>query len=342
MTTDTLTLTVAQAGDLHVETLAQDWGRAAAAWLANLKSDNTRRAYLVAWQDFTAFAQVSPDQVTQDHVIAYRRQLTTSPSPKTGRPLGQTTVNQRLSALSAFFDFARDRGLRADNPVDGVAREAVTPYGKATWLDPDEDEDRRLLRTVDPSTDQGKRDRAILLLFLTQALRVEEVVGLTVGSLRRQGAKTFLTYRRKGGEVEEVILACEAAEAIDTYLKTRSGLTAKSPLFTATDRGRRAAGNLGRAVDDQSPLTARAVRKLVKSYCDRAFGQGHGIHPHSLRHTAAQVADREGLSIGEVSRLLKHKSMAVTTIYLHATRKTDGATAAVMSRRYATAEAGLV
>lgn len=333
MTTELTTTT--EAGDLQVGTLTQDWGRAAAAWLANLKSDNTRRAYLAAWQDFIAFAQVSPDQVTQDHVIAYRRHLTTSPSPKTGKPLSQTTVNQKLSALSAFFDFAQGRHLRADNPVDGVARENVTPYGKATWLDPDEDEDRRLLRAIDPSTTQGRRDRAIMLLFLTQALRVDEVAGLTVGSLRRQGSKTFLTYRRKGGEVEEVILAGEAVEAIDAYLADRPGLTPSSPLFTATDRGRRAAEvGLGRDLDGETPLTDRAIRYLVKHYCDRAFGRGHGIHPHSLRHTAAQVAAGEGLSVTEVSRLLKHKSMAVTTVYLHSTRKTDGKTAAVMGRRY--------
>lgn len=334
MTTE-LTPITPEAGDVQVGTFAQDWSRAAAAWLANLKSDNTRRAYLVAWQDFTAFAKTSPDQVTQDHVIAYRRHLTTSPSSKTGRPLGQTTINQKLSALSAFFDFARGRGLRADNPVDGVARENVTPYGKATWLDPDEDEDRRLLRAVDDSTTQGRRDRAILLLFLTQALRVEEVAGLTVGSLRRQGSKTFLTYRRKGGEVEEVILAVEAAEAIDAYLTDRPGLAPSSPLFIATDRGRRAAEvGLGRDLAGETHLTDRSIRYLVKHYCDRAFGRGHGIHPHSLRHTAAQVADREGLSGTEISRLLKHKSMAVTTIYLHATRNTDNKAALVMGRRY--------
>jgi len=337
MTTNTLT-TNTTAGDLQVGTAAQDWGRAAAAWLANLKSDNTRRAYLVAWQDFTAFAQVSPDQVTQDHVIAYRRHLTTSPSAKTGRPLGQTTVNQRLWALSAFFAFAQGRGLRADNPVDGVTREAVTPYGKATWLDPDDDEDRRLLRAIDTSTTQGRRDRAIMLLFLTQALRVDEVACLTFGSLRRQGPKTFLTYTRKGGETEEVILAGETVEAIDAYLADRPGLTPSSPLFTATDKGRRAAVvGLGRDLDGETHLTDRAIRSVVKHYCDRAFGRGHGIHPHSLRHTAAQVAAGEGLSVTDVSRLLKHKSTAVTTIYLHSTRKSDGKTAAVMGRRYSTA-----
>ena len=46
MTTELTTNT--KAGDLQVGTLTQDWGRAAAAWLANLKSDNTRRAYLAA------------------------------------------------------------------------------------------------------------------------------------------------------------------------------------------------------------------------------------------------------------------------------------------------------
>lgn len=316
---------------------APDWRQAALDWRDNLKSDRTRRAYLEAWAAFLAFVGVEPAEVTQSHVIAYRKHLKTTVSPRTGRPYSQSTINQHLSALSSFFTFAQKRGLRADNPTEGVAREAVAPYGKATWLNPHDDEDLKLVEVVDPTTPQGLRDRAILLLFLTGAFRVEEVAGLTVGSLRRQGTKTFVTYRRKGGETEEVPLAPEAAEAIEAYLKTRQNLGPTSPLFIATEKGRRAARHLGHDLADETPLTARAIRYLVKTYCDRAFGPGHGIHPHSLRHTAAQVAIAEGRSVTDVSRLLKHKSLAVTTIYLHATAASDFDTAKVLGRRYARA-----
>jgi len=309
-----------------------DWKTAAASWLDNLGSDDTRRAYGQSWAAFMTFAGVAPDKVTQDEIIAYRRHLETSASPKTGKPYTQGTINLRLSALSSFFAFAKDRGLRPDNPADGVKRKAVNPYGKATWLRSEDGEDLRLLEAIDDSP-KGLRDRAIILLFLTLALRLHEVAGLTVGSLHRQGKKVFLTYTQKGGKTKSVKLPEATAEAIDAYLDTRTGLTDSSPLFTASEAGRKAAGRLGHEAEEETPLTTRAIAALVDSYCNKALGKGHGIHPHSLRHTAAVNASKDH-TIAEVSDLLGHASLQVTTIYLHATGKASEKVAADLGRRY--------
>lgn len=312
------------------------WEGAAADWLTNLDSDRTRKAYLDAWRDFIVFVRgKQPGEVTQSDVIKYRFHLKTTTSAKTGRPFSQSTINQRLSALSSFFHFAQGRNLRPDNPVDGVTRESVTPYGKATFLDPEDGEDVAFVKSIDTSTDQGKRDLALALLYLTAAFRVSELADLTVAALRRQGRRLFVTYRRKGGEEEEIPVADEAADALDAYLATRGELAADAPLFVATERGKRAAAAIGRYQEgEEKPLTSRAIRYLVKTYADKVFGPGHGIRPHSLRHTAAQALLFEGGAMTDVSRLLKHKSMAVTTIYLHATKRTDGKSNTLLGRRY--------
>lgn len=311
-----------------------DWQTAALDWSQNLKSDKTRKTYLEAWGDFLAFVGKMPAAVTQGDVIAYKAHLKTDVSPATGRPYSQSTVNLRLSAVSSFFAFAVGRQLRADNPVVGVKRESITPYGKATWLSPEEGEDLAFVGAIDPTTDQGKRDLALALLYLTGAFRVSEVAALTVGSLRRQGRRLLVTYRRKGGEVEEVTLATEAAEALDDYLATRGELRDDSPLFVATERGKKAAAAIGRYGAEEKPLTTRAIRYLVKTYATKAFGSARGIRPHSLRHTAAQAASMEGATLAEVSRLLKHANVGITSIYLHSTSKSDAKTAALLGNRY--------
>ena len=320
-------------GDLVVG-YGADWEVAVSDWLRNLKSDRTRQTYTEAWRDFVGFCGKLPDQVSQSDCIAYKSHLKTDVSPKTGKPFAQSTVNLRLSALSSFFDFAVERKLRPDNPVNGVKREAVSPYGKATFLDVEAGEDIAFLDQIDPSTEQGKRDYAIFLLYLTGGFRVSEVATMTVGDLRRQGRRMFVTYRRKGGITEETVLADEAAEALDDYLDTRQGLAPKSPLFVAGEKGKAAARAIGRYGDDEKPLSPRAIRYLVKTYADKVFGAGHGIRPHSLRHTAAQALLTEGGTLAEVSRLLKHSNVGITTIYLHSTVKSDGKTAAVLGRRY--------
>ena len=174
---------------------------------------------------------------------------------------------------------------------------------------------------------------------MTGAFRVSEVAGLTVGNLRRLGRRLFVTYARKGGKVEEVEVAIEAAEALDAYLAGRGQLRDDSPLFVATEKGRRAAAAIGRYGAEEKPLTTRAIRYLVATYAKKAFGSAKGIRPHSLRHTAAQAVILEGGSISDVSRLLKHANMGITSVYMHSTSKSDAKTAALLGRRYGQAAA---
>lgn len=299
--------------------IGEDWQQAALDWASNLRSERTREAYLAAWRDFLAFVEKPPFAVTQSDVIAYRRHLKTKPSPATGRLVGQSTINQRLSALSSFYAFAKGRGLGATNPADGVKRESVTPYGRATWLNVREGDDKKLLDQIDTSTTQGKRDRAILAIFLNRGLRVSELVGLTVGDLFHEGPTIRATVTRKGGKVEDINLGRVASQALAAYLKTRGELREGDPVFTATERGRRAARAVGRYGEgEEKPLTARAVRYLVKTYCNRLYGPGHHFRPHSLRHTAARRLDQEGASFRAISSFMGHKSGRVTTVYLQA------------------------
>jgi integrase/recombinase XerC len=286
---------------------ATDWRQAAADWLTNLGSDRTRRAYNEAWYSFALFVGDSdPALITQSDVLSYRRYL------ETERKVSQATINQHLSAISSFYRFAAERGLRPDNPAEGVKRKAVNPYGKATFMQADEA--RRFLAAIPRDTVQGKRDYALMLLFLTTAVRVGVIASLTMGDFRRQGERVFMHYTNKGGETVDSELDPFTVAAVNEYLTTRQRLTADSPLFAATEAGRRAQFNTGHGSSSR-PITARTIHRLVRKYADRAFGKGHGLHPHSLRHTAAMEAARHG-TISEVSKLLRHKNTRITTIYL--------------------------
>lgn len=337
----TTTLTTTPASRSLQTEVNRDWRQTASDWLNNFGSDRTREAYRDAWSIFLDFAQTSPDRVTKSAVIDFKRHLETMTSPRTGRPYTQSTINLRLSAIASFYTWAVKEGLRADNPTEGVNRKAVDPYGKATWLDPEAGDDLRLLSSIDATTLQGKRDRAIVLTFLTLGLRVNEVAGLTVGQLRRQADHTFLTYTRKRGKTKTIEIPRVTTDAIDAYLKTRSNVTDASPLFTATVEGHEAARRMLAAkghdlADAEATLTDRAIAYLIKSYCDKTFGKGHGIHPHSLRHTAAKAAEVNGATLTDIGDLLGHASTRVTSVYMHATRKAADKVAARLGDRYAT------
>ncbi len=56
---------------------------------------------------------------------------------------------------------------------------------------------------------------------------------------------------------------------------------------------------------------------------------------------AAQAALLEGRSVTNVLRLLKHKSMAITTIYLHVTDEGEEETVGALGRRYGRISTGV-
>lgn len=308
------------------------WQQAALDWLMNFNSASTRKTYRHAVNSFFASCTKPPEQAAQSDVLRFRYELEEA-------GYNQTTINQRLAGLSSFFAFAVGRNLRPDNPCDGVKRKAVNPYGKATFLDGTNGQDLQLLRVIDRKTDKGKRDYAILVTLLTTAVRVEAVANLRIRDLRGQGDMVFMQYTNKGGEVIEKRLQPVVIRAIVDYMDTRREMTEDSPVFVMTPRGRRGTENLNtyteHVVDTDKPLTSRTIQKLVKYYADKAFGPGHGITPHSLRHTAAMNAIQNGASVIEVSRLLRHKNLRVTTIYIqHVSDKADDSISEKLGKRY--------
>ena len=279
------------------------WKRAAGEWLANLKAERTKKAYLYAWRRFLAFAEVRPRDVTRSLVIGYRNELKEA-------EYAPATIALHLSAISSFFRHVVEAGLIEMNPVQGVKWPGVEPYAHVkagvAKLAAD-DGDLALLASIDTTTETGRRDRAIILLLLAHGLRVGELAQLYVAVLDG----TFLKVKRKGAEQKTaVLLAAEAKVAIEGYLDGRGELAPDSPLFVASEKGKAAAAQL-HGVYEERPLSARAIRAMLTRRCNPVFGRGHGITPHTLRHALATRADQEGAALGDISAMLGHKSTRI-------------------------------
>ena len=322
------------------------WQPAFTTWLNTHISSGTRKVYLSGWRNFLSYIQKDIGDITRQDVNRYRQYLKeTAISKQTGKSLSGATINLYLAALSSFYTFALEHDWVLANPVDGVTRMPISPYEKARWLQGDDD--LHLLNEINHNTPKGKRDYAIILLFLTAALRLNEVVQLTVGSLKSVGTRTLLSYRKKGGADAQKVLAPITAQAIQTYLATRDNRSPQAPLFVAGSKGIQSARNLAQhtnidipddVFDQASPLSGRAIEKMLATLARRAFGDNHGITVHSLRHTAAMKALEGGHTITEISDLLKHKNTRVTAIYLHRLEGAGDNVSAHLATRYNTDE----
>lgn len=167
-----------------------------------------------------------------------------------------------------------------------------------------DEEIARLLQIPARDSDQKKRDRAIIAMFLGSGLRVSELCSLNIGDIDNHD-RGSVYVRRKGGAWKDVDVADFVYRYLETYLRTRKDRCHKdAPLFV-TSHGMRCSG----------PQVYKAMRtKQNKAGVsdDRARGC------HTFRHTF--VSSVEKIGGGAVARdLANHKSLVITNRYDHST-----------------------
>jgi site-specific recombinase XerD len=170
-----------------------DWQQTVVAFLAEKerRSGSLRTVETYARMLWPFLLRVgSPDRVTPAHVLAWAHGIGLS-----GREPSSTTVGARIACLSSYYRFLIRMNVAASNPCDALERPR-TVQSVARGLSADEV--RRLLAVV-PDTVAGRRDRALLLVFVLTGRRRMEVIGLTAGDISVEGDTAFYSYRGKGG-----------------------------------------------------------------------------------------------------------------------------------------------
>ena len=151
-----------------------------------------------------------------------------------------------------------------------------------------------------------KRDKAILILFLTYGLRLSELQQLNVSSFNFNRGE-FKIYRKRGKE-SIMPLNNSATAVIHDYIDNERAADSsldeenRDALFLSL-QGRR--------------MTERQIRELVKKYTSIALKTTRraGYSPHKLRATAATSLIGRGNSIFDVAALLDHEQVTTTQLY---------------------------
>lgn len=273
-------------------------------WFANLQNQNTRRAYR---NDVTAFIRFvgikRPEEfraVTRAHVIAWRKTLEQ-------RKLAPATIRRKLSALADLYNYLCDANAVPHNPVNGVERPTEgANEGKTPALS--DEQANALLTAPPPHTLKGKRDRAILAVFLFHAVRRAELCSLRVKDYsERRGVKT-LCIHGKGLKIRYIPVHPRAIQLLEEYLDAGGHRgDVRGALFRAI------APNLK---ERSKRLSEGSVyRNVVMHYCKRLGIAAEGLGPHALRATSATSALENGADIAEVQVWLGHSSIATTRLY---------------------------
>lgn len=267
-------------------------------------STNTISAYRNDLAQFIAYLQNPPvedrqpavsswTELTDSHLSVYLLYLR-------GRDYASSTVARKTAAIKSFCHYLLEQGeMRADpaanmtSPkVEKFVPRAITPHEVARLL---------AQPALQPGGDrpEGLRDQAMLETLYSAGMRVSELVALDVedvdldrGTVQCQG---------KAGRSRVVPLRMSAVDTLRRYLeggRPALAIGGSSALFL-NHRGSR--------------LTRQGFWLILKSYAERA--EIGDITPHTLRHSFATHALKDGTELRDVQQMLGHVSISTTQVY---------------------------
>ena len=227
------------------------------------------------------------------------------------------SLARKKSSVSVMFKYLYRDELVDKNITDGFDPIRVPKPGEKEIKALQDNEVMIMLDAV--STGEGltkkeydywektkKRDKAILIVFLTYGLRLSELQQLNVSSFNFNRGE-FKIYRKRGKESIMPLNNSVTAvihDYIDNERPSDSELAPedKDALFVSL-QGKR--------------LTQRQIRELVKKYTAIALNTTRkgGYSPHKLRATAATSLIGRGNSIFDVAALLDHEQVTTTQLY---------------------------
>ncbi|MFF8818211.1 tyrosine recombinase XerC [Leucobacter sp. NPDC015123] len=240
--------------------------------------------------------------------------------------LAASTIARNVATLKSFGSWLETRNLLPGNPASRL-RTPRAPKALPRVLT-QEQMARVLARAEDRAASgdpEAVRNSAILELLYSSALRVSELVSLSVDGFDRR--ERSVRVIGKGDKERVVPLGVPAARALERYLATaRHALLARGAdgrpdgvparlaehaLFIGNRRG--------------EPINTGAIYRLVSRELEQEPGGGPS-GPHTFRHTAATHLLDGGADLRVVQEMLGHSSLSSTQVYTHVSMERLAAT----------------
>jgi len=237
---------------------------------------------------------------TLETLLDYYRWIRQKKRPD-GKTIATLYVNNHIRVARALFRLLADRqyvmsDISKDFPP--LHDPKTLPRGILT-----PDQVMQLLRQPLTTTPLGFRDRAMLELLYSTAIRGGEICKITLYDFDPRDR--MLRVNGKGGKDRVVPVGKVAAGYLAEYIKTVRPILAEETqndwLFLSASGHR---------------LSPNDLQRLVRSYREKAHLPVN-ITTHSMRHTCATEMLKGGASIRHVQELLGHADIQTTQVYTH-------------------------
>ena len=221
------------------------------------------------------------------------------------RKCAVATRNQRLAAIHSLARFV---GMHSPEHIEWCGQlRAVppkrTPRSMITYLEKPEMD--ALLNAPDQSTDQGRRDHALLLFLYNTGVRAGEAAQVKVVDL-------LLTTSTRHHSLVQVCGKGSKLRRCPLWPQTVVELSSLTAIRPPTDHV-----FLNRCGE---PITRFGIHTVIERYTQRILDAmpslaNKRVSPHTIRHTTATHLLRAGVDINTIRAWLGHVSLNTTNVY---------------------------
>lgn len=205
-----------------------------------------------------------------------------------------------LSGVRSFYRFLLYHNYIDQDPselLEGPRKEVHLPEVLSV------EEIDQLVGSIDLSSHEGHRNRAIIEMLYGSGLRVSELTALKLSNIYR--SEHYMLIEGKGSKQRLVPISPVAEKWFQYWLQDRALWPISPGSEDYAFLNRRGA-----------PLTRVMVFTIIKRLC-QAAGIRKNISPHTLRHSFATHMLQNGADLRIIQQLLGHEDITTTEIYTH-------------------------
>ncbi|WP_209125844.1 tyrosine-type recombinase/integrase [Alkalihalobacillus sp. BA299] len=263
------------------------------------KGNGTRRCYETLSRQFLKYVQLELNKNISDLQLDDVRSFI----PYIARSYQSTSMRTVLSALRSFLKYLYKESVTKEKlvlavPSSGSRRTAVVPTIT-------QDEEDRLLHSIDSSTCIGKRNYAMVLLAMRTGLRSIDIINLELSSIDWRN-KTIAIVQQKSGRHLMLPLLTDVGNALSDYILNARPQSILPYVFL---RYHSPYTKLSR-----SNCYAISCSIMKKADIRQSGHQRKGFH--IFRHTVAARMLSQEISLPVISNTLGHGSMSSSKVYL--------------------------
>ena len=214
--------------------------------------------------------------------------------------IGPTSQARILSGVRSFYRFLLLDGHIDNDPTELLESPRLGEHLPEVLSTAEVD---KLEDSIDLSTNEGHRNRAIIEVLFSCGLRVSELVNLKYSDLFLD--EGYIRVMGKGSKERLVPISQKAIHELANWRQVRNLMTIKPGEEDYVFLNRRGAH-----------LTRTMILIMIKRLAEAA-GITKTISPHTLRHSFATALLEGGADLRVIQAMLGHEDIGTTEIYTH-------------------------